>query len=451
LTQGSAFSLMQAKVSLPQKRMLQFTRQHGDCGASPQLDGGEDLRGVIANSSGVLLIAMRNMRCTEAVLTALGAKGIAYTLKEFKGEFAYTKGESSIWDWLHCKYPDDSQGGTTMHSYVFNDGEFVGQGFAAASLVESGRLAGSGTAGQSCEERFPQEAQVVNNYMSNTTTHVLLFGWISCPCVGIAQARFAELSLCYEGRQWADPNSRLMAYFQCRENDSQSHSFIYFRSTSADSGWSFAGNGFAFEESAMSSDVLSAKIQAASAPTTCKHANVKTNLYGTQLEECRVGDDESGSWMDDGTCSEQTGGIHQICIEALPADFSTATHQPPWSKERAGKRHCVCVGAWSLYMTDADKHEDGAQKMMPHCRSIPETVLTVEYLGHWKDWNGYPASVLKGIKELVSRCFEQAESNELKCGLKTRFTKLQAAPEAEGLKNAKELKTLSDSFSALSC
>jgi len=436
-------SLLQAKVKGLKKRDA--------CGASPQLHG-DDLESLISTTKGVLLVAVPEMRCTQAALNALQGKGIPYTMKEFSGEFTYTKGGSSVWDWLHCKYPQDDQDGTTMHSYVFKDGAFLGQGFAAATVVESGRLGGGRAEGQSCEERFSEDADVVSKYMSNATNRVLLFGWINCPCVGIAQSRFAADSVCYVGRQWANPGSSLMAYLQCKESDDTSHSFIYFRkSTAENSDWVFEGNGFAFEDKAMTSSELSAKVQASGAATSCKRANVKTNLYGTQLEECRVGNDDMGSWMDDGTCSEQTGGIHQICIESLPADFSSETHQTAWSKERAGQRHCVCVGAWSLYMTDAEKHKEGAQNIMPHCRSIPETVLTAEYLGHWKDWNGYPASVLNGIGELVERCLGQAQTDKDKCGLKARFKKLQASKEAAGLKNANELKSLTSSLDALSC
>lgn len=464
---SGAISLMQVSHTLPSPALVSEhqkanvegpSTQHavladtgrtgGDCGNEPELDG-QDLETLISGTQGVLLIAMPQMRCTQAALAALQTKGLKYTLKEFQGDFSYAPGASDVWDWLHCKFPDDKQGGTVMHSYVFSDGAFIGQGFAAADKVTSGDLGGQT---QSCEKRFPQDAEVVKGYMGNTSNRVLLFGWISCPCVGIAQARFAASSLCYEGRQWANPSSGLMAYLQCKENDPQSHSFIYFReSTDADSDWTFVGNGFALEDSAMSEDSLNSKISAAGAATTCKRPSVKNNLYGTQLEECRVGNDNSGSWMDDGTCSEQTGGIHQICIESLPADFSSETHQSPWSEERKGKRHCVCVGAWSLYMTDADKHKEGAESIMPHCKSIPETVLSTDYLGHWRDWNGYPASVLHGIRELVSRCLEQADDTDLKCGLKERFEKLQASTEAKELKDAKELQTLADSFHAVSC
>lgn len=437
--------------------LLQTARQTTlACPPSPKLDG-QDLKTLISSTKGVLLVALNDMRCTLAAEGALNAKGVSFTQKSFKailssaggGPPPYKSGASDIWDYLHCTYPDDKQNGAIMHSYVFLDGKFIGQGFAAAEKIEHGLLDSKMgvKSGQSCDERYPKQAEIAKGYMADSKNKVLLFGWLDCPCVGIAQARLAEKNVCYDGRTWKEPNAKLMLYFQCKEKDTQSHSFVYFRDGD---GWSYAGNGFQLGTDKMTEKDLTSKLSTANAKKTCKHANVKTNLFGTQLEECQVdSSDASGSWMDDGTCSEQTGGIHQICIEALPADFSSETHQSPWSKDRKGKRHCVCVGAWSLYMTDAEKHADGAKSIMPHCSAIPETTLTTDYLAHWKDWNGYPAKVLKGVKELVSRCLTQAKDDKLKCGLKERFEKL--TEKATELKNASELKEIRDTFSKLSC
>lgn len=305
---------------------------------------------------------------------------------------------------------------------------------------------------KNCDHRWPNEARLIRKYMRNSSNRVLLFGWMRCPCVGIVQSRFADSNLCYVGRQWENPSSTLLKYLQCRESDLQSHSFIYFRSDSGDNAkWSFAGNGFAFGGKTMSSANLSNKIVKANASRKCHHAHINVNVYGAQLEECRVGRDVAGSWQDDGTCSEQIGGVHQICVEKLPADFSQQTHQPAWSEARAGKRHCVCIGAWSLYMTDASKHADGAKHIMPHCRAIPETVFTPRYLRNWRDWNGYPASVLRGLQDLVRRCLDQEKDVKLRCGLKERFLKLQHSPEAEELKHADELSVLDSMLSEVHC
>jgi hypothetical protein len=215
-----------------------------------------------------------------------------------------------------------------------------------------------------------------------------------------------------------------MAYLQCKEGKPQDHSFIYMRKD--DSSWGFVGNGFLLEKSAMPAEKFSALLTAAEAQTTCKQANVMVNVFGTDLEECRTNPaDMSGSWQDDGKCTEQIGGVHEICIEKLPADFSEETHQPPWSRGRADQRHCVCVGAWSLYMTDERKHPDQAQAIMPHCKAIPETALTKKYLENWNNWNGYSANIVKGVGELVKRCLQDASPSE-QCGLKKRYKALRS-------------------------
>jgi len=429
-------------LQLPKKLVL--AKQ---CPDSPEING-QDLKTMIDDNKGVLVVSIDHMNCLATVSTALNSKGAPFQEVHFEGPFDYSPGASAIWDWLHCTYPDDQYNGVTMHSYVFVDDQFIGNGFTAADKINSGELDTqlSISAG-SCDDRFPSEANILQQYMAIPSNKVLLFGWMTCPCVQIAQSRFAEKSVCYEGRQWADPDSTLMAYFQCREGEPESHSFIYFRNGS---NWDYAGNGFMMDEGILSDAELTEKLTVAGADLTCERANIKTNVYGSQLEECQVGDDMAGSWMDDGTCSEEMGGIHQICIEELPADFAPETHQPDWSSARKGLRHCVCIGAWSLYMTDAANHVEGAENIMPHCKAIPDTTLTVEYMDYWRDWNGYPANILFGMKELVSRCLDQAETTTDKCGLKERFENLYNSPEGAEL-HTPELDGLQLSFGALQC
>jgi len=189
----------------------------------------------------------------------------------------------------------------------------------------------------------------------------------------------------------------------------------------------------------MNEDAFQKKLTGAKAVVNCKQANIKVNLYGTPLQACQVeASDRSGSWADDGTCSEQVRGVHEICIEGLPADFSTETHQPAWSREREGKRHCVCIGAWSLYMTDMQKHVKGAEKIMPHCQSIPETALTHRYLQQWGNWNGYPADVALSARELVYRCMQAAGLTlREKCGLRQRY--LAFRNDVSDVKNAEHV------------
>lgn len=308
-------------------------------------------------------------------------------------------------------------------------------------------------AAKSCEERYPNEASVFKQYTENAGNKVLLFGWLGCPCTGIAESRFAASSVCYEARTWANPDSELMMYLQCKEQKPDDHSFVYFRKGGS---FAHAGNGFALDEKAMTTETFNELVKASAAESNCKKPSVAYSLFGTPLEECRSQsspDDKSGSWMDDGKCTEVAGGVHQVCIENLPADFSEQTHQSAWSKDRAGMRHCVCVGAWSLYMTDAQRHQEGHKEIMPHCSAIPETALTARYLTHWKLWNGFPADVVKGVNELVSRCLRQAGDSEhaveLKCGLKQRFHSMEK--EVPELTSAAELAGLRQELSDVTC
>merc|ERR1719478_748928 len=127
-----------------------------------------------------------------------------------------------------------------MHSYLFVDGAFEGDGFTAAKKIRAGSLL-QAAKGKSCEEKFPTESKLIEAYMYNSSNRVLLFGWQGCPCTGIAEARFATQSLCYDGRTWADPGSKLMKYLQCKTGPDH-HSFIYFRDSSGS--FQFFGNGF---------------------------------------------------------------------------------------------------------------------------------------------------------------------------------------------------------------
>ena len=52
--------------------------------------------------------------------------------------------------------------------------------------------------------------------------------------------------------------------------------------------------------------------------------DVNKNIYGQPLQSCRSRrrkNDLSGSWDTDGKCSELGGGVHQICVSNIPANF----------------------------------------------------------------------------------------------------------------------------------
>jgi len=300
--------------------------------------------------------------------------------------------------------------------------------------VEASNAVLQGT--KSCDEMFPNEARVFRRYMHNTSNRILVFGWLYCPCVTVAQVRLAEANLCYVGRLWQDSKSTLMRYLQCKAGDANAHSFVYFRKQGSRGldknsrdphSWVYAGTGFDLNDSAMSQQDLLKKADAANASTTCHVPDVKVNIYGTKLKACRTDEsDSSGSWQKDGTCSELAGDSLQICVEDLPANFFEATHDlKPWSRKHAGSHRCVSIGALSLYMTNAQKHPGGADAIKFCCKCIPETVFTKEYLGKWYHWRGHHASALSGLHKLVSTCISQESDLSLKCGLKERFMVLQ--------------------------
>lgn len=117
------------------------------CPASPQLDG-QDVSTLISSTKGMLILAIQNMRCTLAAEGALHDKGEEATTKYFTATLSnsgggpppYEKGASDVWDYLHGCYPNDKEGANIMHSYVFKDGKFIGQGFAAARVITGSSL-----------------------------------------------------------------------------------------------------------------------------------------------------------------------------------------------------------------------------------------------------------------------------------------------------------------------
>merc|ERR1712113_981800 len=183
------------------------------------------------------------------------------------------------------------------------------------------------------------------------------------------------------------------------------------------------------------------QLQSLSVPANVAHGCVNdfsVNIYGTALSECRAAStDASGSWMWDGKCTEEGGGVHQICMDQLPADFSVTTGQGPWSEGRANKRHCVCIGAWSLYMTRQEDPAWTTSSAWPFCDAIPLSSLTSRYIGKWKDWNGIPAQIVLGASKLFTKCLthrsgprSSAPSLSGACHLASAFRDLQAHESA---------------------
>ena len=154
------------------------------------------------------------------------------------------------------------------------------------------------------------------------------------------------------------------------------------------------------------------------------------NIYGEPLEKCRGESnhsDQSGSWDNEGYCSEMGGGVHQICFDVNPDtdDFSTQTGQSDWSVGRSGKNHCMCIGAWALYKAKQEQNIILETTNELKCESIPEISLTDNYLNNWATWNGneLPNQIVQGVNTLVEQCYEKG--NEIqKNNLEILYTSL---------------------------
>ena len=145
---------------------------------------------------------------------------------------------------------------------------------------------------------------------------------------------------------------------------------------------------------------------------TEQHDTIK-NIYGEKLKQCRYihHPDNKGSWSNDGFCDEMDGGVHQICVEVDKTDkFSENTGQGPWSKDREGKNHCMCLGAWALYKARQDKGETTETTDELKCESIPETALNPRYISKWSTWNGkeLPKQIINGINAIYEQCGKEA-------------------------------------------
>jgi len=107
------------------------------------------------------------------------------------------------------------------------------------------------------------------------------------------------------------------------------------------------------------------------------------------------------------------GGVHQICMEVTPerGDFSTQTEQGPWSHDRVGNNHCMCLGAWALYKAKGKGDGDELR-----CDSIPDYSLSPEYITKWNTWNGHQLTdqIKNGVDSMVQQCYNKKNSQYLK-------------------------------------
>ena len=141
------------------------------------------------------------------------------------------------------------------------------------------------------------------------------------------------------------------------------------------------------------------------------------NIYGEPLKSCRPegSSDKRGSWNSNGYCDETGGGVHQICVEVdKTPDFSHHTGQGRWSDGRAGKNHCMCLGAWALYKARQERGEIPETNNELQCESIMDDALDPIYVNKWNTWNGneLPDQIVQGVNKLYEQCYEKANNTQ---------------------------------------
>lgn len=162
------------------------------------------------------------------------------------------------------------------------------------------------------------------------------------------------------------------------------------------------------------------------------NSNVLLNIYGEPLKPCNgvneTGSDQ-GSWDKDGYCSEEGGGVHQICmkVDETTSDFSMQTGQSDWSKKRIDNNHCMCLGAWSLYKAKQDNNLIKRTYNELQCESIPEMALSHKYIHNWNTWNKneLPNQIQNGVESLVKQCHNNEPDNKKKEYLLDKYNNLK--------------------------
>ncbi|CAD7969223.1 unnamed protein product [Amoebophrya sp. A120] len=145
----------------------------------------------------------------------------------------------------------------------------------------------------------------------------------------------------------------------------------------------------------------------------------KLNLFGQPVEKCGTAPGPASTGYCDGGDASSDPGLHQICASKLPGDFSTKTNQGSnWSEEQSGKHWCICIWAYSGYVSHIDP------TISLQCSGIPESALSENYLANWKS-GSLPGEVKKGVESLMKTCLVQASDEEQKQHLVTLYTKLQ--------------------------
>ena len=88
--------------------------------------------------------------------------------------------------------------------------------------------------------------------------------------------------------------------------------------------------------------------------------------------------------------------------------------QSDWSKDRVGKNHCMCLGAWALYKARQDKEEIQKTTNELQCESIMDDALESKYIDNWNTWNGneLPGQIVQGVNQVMDQCYSKGTQQQ---------------------------------------
>jgi len=288
-----------------------------------------------------------------------------------------------------------------MHSYVYINGEFRGNGFKIgrsrmpeAELLELLSDAGAQTscaAAKTCEGLLSaSKAGEIAATISKSP--VALYGWNGCPCTNIARHRFEDVGACYMENVWSDPEDPLMRYLQCKHG-SEHHSFVFV-------GGEFVGNGFQLDRKTMSSAELSSMLDGAGTEYMCQRAG-DTNLHGQGLQSCTQSNDGTTTgWTRTGSCNwdPSDSGYHEVCVtmsDTFLANSARHDANDLRSVVSSGGHWCICAWAFAAAVTrdpdDLEGIELDCNRTNGKLREVYEQHISQGRLLHSPSGVGYKA------------------------------------------------------------
>jgi hypothetical protein len=151
------------------------------------------------------------------------------------------------------------------------------------------------------------------------------------------------------------------------------------------------------------------------------HADSHTNIYGEALAKCEgahannmAGSGEYGAC----TFRSYDRGAHQVCVGALPADFSYNTGQGRWSDEFEGKNWCICIWAYANWVTN--QHTD----LQIKCDAISSSVLDSDFAAsHFRMGT---RNYLDAVRNMCATCEAQAPTDKARKELEKTCAKWEA-------------------------